>query len=73
MKSMTSQADLWSGPVGQSWVRNALAYGTILEPSGRAALDRLDLGPPQRVPDIGRGTGTTNEATLGRGSPRPGA
>lgn len=41
-----SQADLWSGPVGQSWVRNALAYDTILEPLGRAALDRLDLGPP---------------------------
>ena len=54
-----SQADLWSGPVGQSWVRNALAYDTILEPLGRAALDRLDLGPPQRVLDIGCGTGTT--------------
>lgn len=71
MKSVTSQADLWSGPVGQSWVRNALAYDTILEPLGRAALDHLGRGPPQRVLDIGRGTGTTNEATLSRGS-RPG-
>lgn len=55
----TTQADLWSGPVGHSWVRNALAYDTILEPLGRAALDRLDLKPPQRVLDIGCGTGTT--------------
>lgn len=55
----TSQADLWSGPVGRSWVHNAVTYDAILEPLGRAALDRLDLVPPQRVLDIGCGTGAT--------------
>lgn len=54
-----SQADLWSGPVGRSWVRNASAYDRILEPLGRAALDCLELGPQRRVLDIGCGTGTT--------------
>lgn len=54
-----SQAALWSGPVGRSWVRNAVAYDRILEPLGRAALDRLELGPQQRVLDVGCGTGTT--------------
>lgn len=54
-----SQADLWSGPVGDSWVRNAVAYDRILEPLGRAALDRLDPGPGERVLDVGCGTGST--------------
>lgn len=54
-----SQAVLWSGAAGRSWVRNALAYDRILEPLGRAALDRLELGPQQRVLDVGCGTGTT--------------
>ncbi len=48
-----SQADLWSGPVGDSWVRNASAYDRILEPLGRAALDLLELAPHERVVDIG--------------------
>lgn len=54
-----SQADLWSGPVGDSWVRNAVAYDRILEPLGRAALDRLAPGPRERVLDVGCGTGST--------------
>lgn len=54
-----SQADLWSGPVGDSWVRNAVAYDRILEPLGLAALDRLSPGPRERVLDVGCGTGST--------------
>lgn len=54
-----SQADLWSGPVGDSWVRNARAYDRILEPLGRAALALLELGPHFRVLDVGCGTGAT--------------
>lgn len=54
-----SQADLWSGPVGDSWVRNASAYDRALEPLGRAALDLLELKPALRVLDVGCGTGTT--------------
>lgn len=49
-----SQADLWSGPVGDSWVRNAVAYDRILEPLGLAA-----PGPRERVLDVGCGTGST--------------
>jgi len=54
-----TQAELWSGPVGRSWVRNARMYDTILEPLGRAALDRLEPSPGHRVLDIGCGTGAT--------------
>jgi hypothetical protein len=54
--------------------RNALAYDTILEPLGRAALDRLDLGPDARDSAVAAAASalgdhvTNGEVRLGAGT-----
>ena len=53
---------MWNGAVGDAWVGYASHYDSLLEPFGRAAMDRLDLRPGDRVLDLGCGTGATTLA-----------
>lgn len=60
------QAEMWNGEVGDAWVGYAPHYDSLLEPFGRAAMDRLDLRPGERVLDLGCGTGATTLALADR-------
>ena len=53
------QAQLWNEVVGDAWVDHADTYDALLEPFGRAAMDRLALAAGDRVLDVGCGTGAT--------------
>ena len=60
---------MWNGVVGDAWVDYAPHYDSLLEPFGRAAMDRLDLRPGERVLDLGCGTGATTLALADRVGP----
>ena len=53
------QARVWNDGVGDAWSTHADHFDVTLEPMGEAVLDRLRVGPGDRVVDIGCGTGAT--------------
>lgn len=56
------QADAWNGESGRAWVEHVDHFDHMLAPFGDAVLDRLELGPGNRVIDIGCGVGATTLA-----------
>ncbi|HVY46034.1 MAG TPA: methyltransferase domain-containing protein [Minicystis sp.] len=62
MTTTPTQADLtalWNGPSATRWLAGQEALDRMLEPLGRAALERAAVAPGERVVDVGCGCGTT--------------
>ena len=63
--SNDEQSEMWNHGVGPAWVEHVDAFDESLAPFGRAVLDRLAVGPGERVMDIGCGAGGTTIALAG--------
>lgn len=57
-----TQAEDWSGEMGERWLGNLDAFEAMIAPIGDALLARADFRPGERVVDIGCGGGATTRA-----------
>jgi SAM-dependent methyltransferase len=62
------QGEYWQARAPE-WIEAVGTTAIVLDPYGEAAMDRLALGPGERVLDIGCGTGETTAALASRVGP----
>ena len=62
-------SDVWNGPGGDHWVAHAERHDRALAPYGHAVLAAADVGPGERILDVGCGTGAMTRAAARLANP----
>ncbi|MFZ5609493.1 MAG: class I SAM-dependent methyltransferase [Pseudomonadota bacterium] len=57
-----SQAELWAGPLGETWVAKDHIFQAMIAPVGAALLEAATIAPGETVLDVGCGAGATSLA-----------